>query len=638
MLDLGKNSFLIQKVSELPELFNTNKLFLDFETTSFDPKEEALKPYHGHRICGICITADDLPKAWYVPIRHTDSHWNLPITNALKWLDYVISTAKVWVNHNVKFDMHFLRQDNIEFAGKVWDTLQLAKIIDSDRFQYSLKPLSRDWLEEPDYEEDVKAYLTCAKSKNYGDVPADILGAYGCQDVLRNRRLLQYILRRMPEDCSRIFKMETELTPVLYDMECEGMHVDPMQLKTQELLILKELIDLENDIANMTGQHIRPHTNPDCFDLLCNTYGLPVLGYTDTGNPSFDKDTLTSYLSHPLVAESELLTSIVGKIQRYRKQSTLNNFFVKPYQEHEVNGVMHPEYNQMVRTGRMSCKRPNSQQLSPEAKELVHPRPGYTFIRFDYSQIEFRLIVHYIQDQAAINSYQENPWTDFHTWVAEMCGIPRKPAKNVNFCIGYGGGKKKVVSMLAANMELVGNLGKAVDDMIAQGQLKPEYRQQAFNLLCSKRGEEVYNQYHDTLPGLRRVSRKASKNLEMRGYVFNAYGRRRHLPAKLSFRSFNSIIQSCAADVMKDRTIAIAPRYNSWVKDLGIIPIALVHDECLFEMPNEVANDTSVLLKVAEIFEQTSVPFRVPIKTSCGRSEINWKIASSDAGEIKIGN
>jgi DNA polymerase-1 len=624
----------VQAVHELPNLLNANELFLDFETTSFDPKEEAFKPYHGHRICGICITADNIPDAWYVPIRHTHAHWNLPVDNVRAWLRDILDTAKIWINHRVKFDMHFAHVDGLEFQGKVYCTETLAKLIDSDRFTYGLKALAEEWLELEPYTEDVEAYLKGCKSKNYGDVPADILGEYGCNDVLRNRMLWRYIQRRLPEDSALIFDIETRLTPVLFDMEVEGMRVDPIELQTQELSILTELIQIEESIAQMTGRNIRPHTNPDCFDILCNQYGLPVLGYTDAGEPSFDKDTLISYLSHPDVVSNEFLTNLVGKIQRYRKRNTLLSFFVKPYQEHQVDGVMHPEYNQIIRTGRMSCKRPNSQQLSPEAKELIHPPAGHAFIRFDYSQIEFRLIVHYIKDLDAIRAYEEDPWTDFHSWVAQMCGIPRKPAKNVNFCIGYGGGKNKVISMLASNMDLVGSMGDVVDKMIAEGKIKEDLRQQTFNLLCHKRGEDVYNTYHSTLPGLRRTSRQAARNLELRGYVFNAYGRRRHLPAKVSFRAFNTINQSCAADVMKDRTIDIAPRYNSEMRALGIKPIASVHDETLFIAPIEVANDVSVLVKMAKILEDTRVKFRVPIKISCGTSDKNWKIASSDDGDV----
>ena len=75
---------------------------------------------------------------------------------------------------------------------------------------------------------------------------------------------------------------------------------------------------------------------------------------------------------------------------------------------------MHPDYNQTVRTGRMSCRRPNAQQLSKEAKELILPFDNQHFVSFDESQVEFRLIVHYIQDSKAIEAFNENPDTDFH--------------------------------------------------------------------------------------------------------------------------------------------------------------------------------------------------------------------------------
>jgi len=369
---------------------------------------------------------------------------------------------------------------------------------------------------------------------------------------------------------------------------------------------------------------------------LCNKYGLPVLGFTDKREPSFDKETMISYQVHPTVKESEELSTIVSKIRRYRHLHTLRSFFIVPYREHEVNGIMHPNYNQVLRTGRLSCRRPNAQQLSTEAKLLIHPLLGCVFVRYDYSQIEFRLIVHYIKDERAIAAYLGDPNTDFHQWVADMCGIPRRPAKNVNFCIGYGGGREKVVSMLAANMELVGYLGTVVDKLVAEGKIADGQRKQAFELLCKRKGERVYRNYHDMLPGLRSTTTRAARTLEARGYVYNAYGRQRYLPLKASYRAFNTIMQSCAADVIKERTVAFAPRYNSDVRNYGVSIAASVHDETLINVPTEVAKDRKVLKRFAEIFEDTAVKFRVPILTSCGVADTNWADASSDDNEIDL--
>jgi len=639
VLQFPNGGRLIQNLSELPNLKNAKALYLDTETTSFDSNEPAFKPYHGHRICGIAATADDVPGAWYVPIRCTHEKWNLPLDPVLDWAEEQINSCYEWVNHNVKFDAHFAKQDGIIFNCRLVDTNTLSKIINSDRFGYELNTLSREWLEEDTSksEDRLKAYLAGCKSKNYGDVPGDIIGEYACQDVLTNRKLHRYILRRRHEQTETVWETEILLTPVLFDMEVIGLHVDRLELQQKQLVTLYRLSQLEEELHKLTGYAIRPHTNADCYEVLCNKYGLPILGRTEKLEPSFDKAALISYLAHPLVQESELLTTIVNKVQAYRKLHTLNSLFLTTYLEHEVNGVMHPDYNQIVRTGRMSCRRPNSQQLSEEAKELVHPPEGQEIISWDFSQIEFRIIVHYIKDKNAIVAYNENPDTDFHNWVAEMCGIPRDPAKNVNFAIAFGGGKKKVVSMLALNMELVGGLLNKVEELVAAGKVREDQRLKVFEMLCYKRGENVYQEYHSTLPGLRIATRAASNNLLSRGYVFNAYGRHRHLPEQASYRAFNTIVQSTAADVIKERTVALAPRYNKFMRDLGINFFASVHDETAQYNPIGLSKDVTTLKKIKDEIENVAFKFRVPMRTSCGVSDKNWKIASKDkAAEIKL--
>lgn len=638
MIRFNNGGILVQSLDELPKLDHANEVFCDFETTSGHPKVKAFRPYHGHRIAGICITADDVKDAWYVPIRCSHTQWNLPLEPTLAWLREVIGTCNDWINHEIKFDAHFGRQDGITFNGRLIDTLTLAKIIQSDRFTYSLDALSFEWLEHDitPLEKRLKAYLKSCHSQDYGDVPGDIIGEYGCQDVLTTRDLYRYCQRRRQEQTLSVWNTEIKLTPVLFDMEVAGMRVDPSQLMKKQFMTLYEMSKLEETLHKITGVPIRPHTNEDCYDVLCTHFGLPVLGRTDTDDPSFDKDTLTSYLAHPLVRDDPKLTDIVTKIQHYRKLHTLNSLFLEVYLNEHVDGLMHPSYNQVIRTGRMSCRRPNAQQLSLEAKALVLPYAGYDIVNYDYSQIEFRLIVHYIQDAAAIAAYAADPDTDFHQWVADMCGIARKPAKSVNFAIAFGGGKKKIVSMLASNMELVGNMVTQVDDLIASGKIQDSQRQEVFAFLCQQRGEQVYRQYHDTLPSLRRTSKRASTNLELRGFVFNAYGRQRHLPVKASYRAFNTVMQSCAADVMKERTVMIAPRYNSWTREHGIILTASVHDATLTNTPHELAQDTRVLRTFAEMLEDTAVKFRVPMRTSCGRSSKNWADAEAKANAVKF--
>ena len=190
--------------------------------------------------------------------------------------------------------------------------------------------------------------------------------------------------------------------------------------------------------------------------------------------------------------------------------------------------------------------------------------------------------------------------------------------------------------MLASNMDLVGSLSERVDELIKEQKIDESQRRMLFNVLCMRRGEAVFNEYHGTLPTLKPTVYRASEALKTRGYVFNAYGRERRLPEKAAFRAFNSIIQSTAADVMKERTVAVAPRYNKEIRDLGITISASVHDETLFNFPDEIAHDERLLVKVKHLLEDTEVKFRVPIRSSCGRSSVNWKIAGGDDGELKL--
>lgn len=640
MIDLKQNRFLVESASELPDFTNAKDLYVDFETTSFDPAEAAYSPHKGHRICGVAVTADDCPQAYYVPVRHhfkdgTYQPGNVDLEQTQRWLKDVIGTSKQWVNTNVKFDAHFAHYEGAEFNGGLLDLTTSAKVLDSDmtyKGGYGLKNLSKRWLDEDitDVQDGVKGYLAEVrlhrnkKANDYGVVPIDIMAPYAAQDVLSARRLHHHIRDNMPEQCQRVWQTETLLTPVLYDMEVEGMRVDRGQLEQAEVQILSELIGIEEQIFKLVGMNINPSNSAHCLELLCNYWGLPVLAYNDNNNPSFDKDALTQYTLHPEVKRDPLKLAVIKLVQYYRKRHTLLTFFVRPYQQHEVNGIMHPSYNQAVRTGRMSCKRPNAQQLNKEAKSFILPREGEAFLSCDYSQIEFRLIVHYVKAIDAINAYTQDPDTDFHTWVAEMCKIPRRPAKNVNFAIGFGAGRGKVVSMLSSNLELMDP--EITKDMTAD----------QFDVYCRRRGEQVFDQYNAALAGLRPTSRAASRNARSRGYVFNGYGRRCHLPEAFSHIAFNRIIQSFAADIMKERTVALAPRYNSVTRELGVRLQSSVHDETLMTGQREAMRNPRVVSHCVQVLEdvQPNVKLSVPIRTGAGWSDKNWAVASSDEAAL----
>ncbi len=641
-----KNGYnLITAANELPYFPQITNLYMDIESKNNfgvsvegDSDKKAtlrkdiggLYPFGGDRICGIAVTVDDDKAGYYVPIRHTFGS-NINLEAVQHWLKHLVTTAENWINHNVVFDATFLHFEGVEFECNLVDTLTLSKLIDSDRYQYGLKPLTVEWLGYSNESVDrVSAYLTQAKSKDWSDVPPDILGEYAIDDVFRNRQLYHYLLQNKTEDLNRVWDTEIKMSSVLYDMEIEGLEVDVRQCKIESLRALRKIITSATNLSMVCEEEFRDSTQM-VFDLLVGKLNLPVVCTVkerdekgrefDTGRPSFDKEAFAIYSVHPAVLSNPEAVKILSDLKVYREESQFFSLYSEQFVAMaDEDNKIHPKYNQIIRTGRMSCSRPNIQQQNERSKRLIIPGKGRAFISRDYSQIEFRLIVHYINDLDAIAAYNENPKTDFHQWVSDLLHTKRKAGKQINFGMAYGAGKKRVTASLISNPDIIEEISEVVRSMDYEADKKTS----VFNELCSKRASEVYDLYHERLPGIKATAYKASDVCKFRGYVFNAYGRRRHLPRTAAHKAFNSIIQGCAMDVMKDAMVRLSPRFNKTSREFDLRISANVHDEDLMTVPEELMYDEKVLHHIDSILETPSVEFRVPIKTEGGSSVKSW--------------
>ena len=631
MIEFANGGQLVESISELPDLKNSKTLFADFETTSQDAKEKSTNPHFHCEALGIAIKRPD-SRAYYIPIRH--EQYDLDIATIHDWWFETISTCDEWINHNLKYDAHVSANSCGVLMGRdmrMVDTAVLAKLLDSDRFRYALDVLSEDWLGEDISwaEKALKRYLT--HTKDYGVVPADVMAEYACQDVITNQRLYKYIRDLIPSEVwEGVAQTEIALTTILFHCEREGIRVTP-DLNKHEFVMLHQMLEIDKKLEELVGRPFRPDHPGDCYDVLCNQYGLPVVETTDSGNPSFDKTAMAAYEAH-VDAPAEVVDNII----KYRKLNTVMNFFVKPYRNlKDKDDIMHTDFDQIKRTGRMGAKQPNVQQLNKEAKKLIVPRDGEAFLSVDYSQIEFRLIIHYIKNQMGIQAYKEDPDADFHSLVAEWCQISRKPAKTVNFMIAFGGGKRKTVASLAANRELVGPFRERAEEHVQEWmKVNPDHPMYAkfvgevFQTYAEEKGLEVYNKYHNTLPELKQVSRVAAGVAHNRGYVKNLYGRRRHLPQKISHIAFNTLNQGSAADLIKERTVALAPI----LEGTPIRMTVFVHDSILFTGPEEAIYDDRTVNDIVSVMEHPSCEdiLRVPIRCTYGRSRESWFDADDD--------
>lgn len=606
----------------LPIPDNIENLYLDFETTSEHYDIASINPHKHCKLLGVAVLFDEEKIPYYIPLRHCTideegdyyERANPPNVSKEKvydWLKIILSKSKKWINHNIKYDLHVLYNE-IHFypKSKLIDTLTLCKLASiEERFSYGLTQMMSFLDKDIEcYEVRIKAFLG-KKYKDYGLIPTDVMAPYAAVDTLCVRYLYHWLQENISNECERIVDIEQKMLPILFGIEQIGLHGDVEKLEKD----WKELVPLQQErikkIQDLSGYYdFDPSKKESQRELFCERLGweldLTAKSLENLISGKITEDEITySFGYASLMKHYTKNPELTQTYMDYQETQKLLTSFTLPYLSNHLDGydLMHSSYNQIVRTGRMSCTNPNMQQLSPEAKEYIIPYNGnYILVEFDLSQIEFRVIVHYINNRKCIEDFNRDLTTDFHTWVAQMCNIPRKPAKNVNFMLGYGGGRDKCIAMLSELPDIIGEL-KSKE-------------------LISMRANEVYNSYHATLPELKPTQWRASEVLRSRGYVRTLLGRHRYLPRQLHFKAFNSVCQGSAADIQKDVTIRLSKFINQ-----DCLLHALVHDSWLFSIRKDKVNELIPEIKFEIEKPIEGVQFSVPIISEYKTSDKNWR-------------
>jgi DNA polymerase-1 len=610
-------------------------LFLDFETTSRNRLLKSVNPHHNCWVAGFSYAIDDSDPVYIDVHRLSDEDQN----SWKMWLRELLWGGSItkWVNQNIKYDMHVLSYwlgedlpDSVQYVC----TMEKAKLYDSDRFTYNLTVLARDWLgvDISQYEKDLQMYLPKQgryKNLDYGAIPYDKISVYANCDVSTTRKLYYWLLDNLT--FSRWSEVnEEQLTYVLYLVERHGLPTEASLLVDEQISTVLDMLTLYQKLEKHTWQGFDPSNTDDLQRLIltyCRPDQLVVTPITEKGgggNVSFSEPALLEYAGSLRLANK---SDIVDDLLEWRGLNVFNNLFLTPWQAMVSGGRLHPTYNQNVTTGRLSCSEPNSMNLNKRAKSLIRPPEGYSFISTDLSQIEFRIIAHYIGQQDIIQAYVDNPDTDFHQWVADMCGIKRKPAKTVNFGMGYSIGKAKLIKSLAADKSIIEKASGSAN----------------FELAVTAIAESTIQQYHSKLHQLRPTIKAASSRLKEQGFLRNWYGRVRKMPVfemyggqrrDVTYRGFNNLCQSSAADLVK---WCMAELYKR-LRGSGVHMLAQVHDEILLMAPLELARGTDLMRVVLTVMESNpsgpNGPLSVPIRATYGVSETSWADASSDENSV----
>jgi DNA polymerase-1 len=397
-------------------------------------------------------------------------------------------------------------------------------------------------------------------------------------------------------------QIERRLIPVLAEAERAGIRVDEAELRRLSADFAARMATIEDDAYRLAGHSFALGSPKQLGEVLFDEQGLPGGKRTPSGTWGTDANVLQTLadLGHDLPA----------RVLEWRQLAKLKSTYADALVE-EINpatGRVHTSYAMAATsTGRLSSNDPNLQNIPIRTEEGGRIRrafvsePGHLLVSADYSQIELRLLAHVADIPALKEAFATGQ--DIHARTAsEVFGVPidkmdattRRRAKAINFGIIYG------ISAFGLARQLGIDSGEAGSYIAA---------------------------YFARYPGIRAYMERTKEEARIHGYVTTPFGRRCTIPgiadrnmqkrAGAERQAINAPLQGGAADIIKRAMV----RLPAALRGAGLRARLLlqVHDELLFEAPEEEAETLAVLAR--QIMEQAatlSVPLTV--ETGIGRS------------------
>ncbi len=613
----------------LPDLADAKMIGLDVETC--DPNLRTKGPggvrKDGH-LAGVSIATDDGFKA-YLPIRHGMGP-NMAARPVLAWLRRQLGRRnQPKVGANLLYDLEWLAVNDVPVEGPFWDVQVAEPLLDENLHSYSLESISRKHLgrgkEEQLLEEAALTYLG-PKGDTKGDLwklPAKYVGPYAEADAVLPLLIFEKQRKKLEEQgLMEVFNLETRLIPLLLAMRLRGVRVDVNRAEELVDHLTAKAANLHKELKSLAGREIGVWANDDlayAFDQV----GVSYPRTPKTGKGQFQKTWLQN---HPAP-----IAKLVVDIRECEKMR--DTFAVNQILNSHVDGRVYTQFHALrsdqygTVSGRFSSSNPNLQQVPSRGafakmvRGLFVPEEGQQWWSADFSQIEFRLIVHYAAllelrgSDAACAMYSSDPKTDFHTMVATLTGLDRKPAKNINFGLAYNMGKKKLAASLG------------VDLGTAEGMFMQYHGKVPFVKLLNEKCVSQANRqgYVRTLAGRRRRFTQWEVNFnhpEYDRYKYDApmeygqalerYSDRRFVRRAKTHKAMNSVVQGTAADLMK---YAMAEVWESGVCDVLGVPTLTVHDE-LDGSIEPTPQHTEALIELVQTMIH-AVPLKVPVMVDC---------------------
>lgn len=385
-----------------------------------DIETSDLQPQKGRVLCiGIAIH----PNHVYVIPEHLCRYADMLFHNDARF---------IW--HNGQFDVKWLHQHNCPSARIDEDTILLSYALDEIGRIHSLDVVARDWLNSPNWEEEIRKYLP-KKDSSFELVPRPLLHKYMAYDVGNMFAIFHKLRPRVAAD-KHSEKLYTRTlipaTRMLAKVEMRGIYID-QERNRENHRAYKARID--NHRLKLF-EYAKPFPESGYTDKLANSHvQLKRLIYEDLRMPKYkgkistDRKVLEHLPDHPFLRALSESRKDSKEYGTYVK--SLASFEGNEYVCRQImpNGRVHSSIALFkTRTGRLASNDPNIQNIprSPQIRGQYVAAPGRRLVEVDLNQAELRVLATLSRDPELCRIYLTKGMSLHDEVRATIWGYPDK--------------------------------------------------------------------------------------------------------------------------------------------------------------------------------------------------------------------
>jgi DNA polymerase I-like protein with 3'-5' exonuclease and polymerase domains len=470
-------------------------------------------------------------------------------------------------------------------------------------------------------------------------------------------------------DVQGVYDREMELLPLTMEMESHGVRVDAVRLEeliraceeardlaADELLQLAGSADFNaNSPIQVAALLFEPERRKDGEWIVepGRCQNLEVLERTEGERARTNGSNLMPHRAN----------KVVDALLRQRaNEKALSTFFYKykSLWSPDIEGAMilHPGFHQWgTLTGRFTCAAPNLQQVSNpkttssriaeyvvDARQAFVPRNGYIWYCPDYDQLEVILFADIAGEEIMLDSIRKG--LDFHTAATNRVYGGRDNPRTLPAMVrtlelvGEEPDEQRAIEILDAHDWEIVDAEKSVGSKMWRKIGKTVTFVKIFGggitalmgwIGCSRiEAYEMLADYDSSFPDLTDRMTDLANMGRRDGFVVNRWGRMLWVNKWKIHTTINYLVQSAAADLMKQGM----RRCARYLKETGLDAriVLTVHDELIFEI-RRGHNFKHVLRRLCEIMANHDGRFSIETPVSMERVDERW----SDKYAVDLG-